>query len=352
MYAHKPEQKTSASSVFSPGQVSSENHHKPPVQRHIPDNGVIQRVGEQAFIDNPQGFMTDNQLLVNFAGGIIDTYDLPVEAINAITARQEQVQQEVRAKNPGAGGGMTSSETISRKANEYLVYLYDESMKHTNIEMFTLAYRKIKTGIFSSRGQYVVTPMLEAIPPTIDDDIMVAAPGGGEQVSLKAALRSVVRKSSQPYDRGIRAALIPYESNPADVTENTKVDIPAGTDMTGPKIAFTAGMNGCSIAVKKTSETQLSVWHYPSPGTNAEQWETFKQDNEIVDTYDWDEYNNDGQGITEHVTTTVLIRDANGEWTVKSQQSRGPVGGGDALLQIGKVYGRRLNVGEEEQFDV
>lgn len=211
--------------------------------------------------------------------------------------------------------------------------------------MFTLARRKI--GLFGSREQYIVTPFLEAIPPALSDDAQITGPDGETKIPLKDAIKAAHRKKSQPYDSVIKAALIPYESNPDHVSAETKVDIPSGDEASDIKVAFTAGMNGCSIAVKKKSDTELSVWHYPSPGSHEAQWEEFQSDNNIIDTYDWDEYNQEPEASkspTEHITTTVLVRDQEGQWNIKSQQNRGPVGGGDSALQVGYIHGRKLKV--------
>lgn len=318
------------------------------IKNKFNETNPIQMKGEASFIQDPAAFMESNQLLVNFGAGIKDTYSISEADIEKIIARQIEIKAEVRAKNPDAGADLTSTPTIKRKAEEYLIHLYAEAMKIVKPSLFTLAQRQISTGILSSRGQYVVTPMLEALPPAIDGEIEVVGPDGLTKVKLKDALKAVKRNSSQPYDAVISAALIPYESNASDVTEETRADIPTGDVNPNLKIAFTAGMNGCSLAVKKKSETELSVWHYPSPDSNEDLWRSFKEDKDIKDTYDWNEYNEESETPTEHVTTTVLIRDGDGEWNVKSQQSRGPIKGGDLALQAGKVYGRKLNVGDTE----
>jgi hypothetical protein len=87
-------------------------------------------------------------------------------------------------------------------------------------------------------------------------------------------------------------------------------------------------------------------------------WERFKEEHGIDATYDWNEYN----GLTDperfklmknHVTTTVMIRDDDG-WKIKSQQNVGPEGGKQQtdLLKLGKVYERRLTIGEEVTAEV
>lgn len=60
--------------------------------------GIIQRVAESEFNQDPSAFMEKNQVLVNFGNGIIESYDLNKADIDKIAERQKKVQQDIRSK--------------------------------------------------------------------------------------------------------------------------------------------------------------------------------------------------------------------------------------------------------------
>ena len=337
---------------------------------------AVQLKGEKEFLKDPSAFMESNQVLVAFEEGVQQSYALPQDVVEKIKKRQDALAEEglrdVRERrerdkksgkklNEDAYGlsiamakDRNTPESIKRKGDNFLTQLMSEAMSQVKCTLFTLSTRTVQTGWLGFGGsvQYIVTPLLESLKPAIRDDVMTTAPDG-TPVSLKAALSGLER--IQEFDAPIQAAYIPYESNPNLVTGQTSVDVPVDGDI---KLAFTAAMNGCSLAVKKKSDTELTVWHFPSPDSAPEVWNTFKEDNDIEATYDWNEYNglSDDDRVTKrknHVTTTVMIRDKDG-WTIKSQQNVGPEGGKQQtdLLKVGKVFGKRLELGEEATVDV
>ena len=337
---------------------------------------TMQLKGEKEFMKDPSAFMDSNQVLVSFDEGVQQTYALPPGMIEKIKARQDALAEDAlkkvkerREKDTKSGKKLVEDdygfsiamaqdinkpESIKRKGDNFLTQLMSEAMAQVKCTLFTLATRTVQTGFFGFGGttQYIVTPFLESLERAIPEDVMTTAPDGTE-LPLSEALSSL--KRTQTLDGVIQAAYIPYESNPNLVTAETSVDVPIDGDI---KLAFTAAMNGCSLAIKKKSDTEMTVWHFPSPDSSPEVWKTFKEENGIDATYDWSEYNglsNDERVklLKNHVTTTVMIRDDEG-WSIKSQQNVGPEGGKQQtdLLKLGKVFGRRLHLGEEVNVDV
>jgi hypothetical protein len=337
---------------------------------------ALQLKGEKEFMKDPSAFMDGNQVLVAFDEGVQQTYSLPPGMVEKIKTRQDALaadamqkvgqrrEQDVRnGKNLGEDAyalsiamakDMNTPDAIKRKGDNFLTQLMSEAMSAVKCTMFTFATRTVQKGMFGFGGstQYIVTPLLESMERSIPEDTMTTAPDG-TQISLRAALEGL--KRIQPVDGVVQAAYIPYESNPNKVTGETSVDVPIDGDI---KVAFTAAMNGCSLAIKKKSDTEMTVWHFPSPDNAPEVWAAFKEEHGIDATYDWDEYN----GLTDqerfrlmknHVTTTVMIRDDEG-WKIKSQQNVGPEGGKQQtdLLKLGKVYEKRLEIGEEATAEV
>lgn len=158
----------------------------------------------------------------------------------------------------------------------------------------------------------------------------------------------------QFYDALIEAAYIPYETDP------NKVGIKHSATLGGSRtlrFAFTAAMNGCSLAMKKTAGEELTVWHYPSPDSNPEEWKEFKRRNSIAAIFDWADYNSlkpeeISKLFKNHVTTTIMFRDMEG-WKIKSQQNVGPQGGDQRrIVHCGNVVAPRLAVGQDLKLDV
>jgi hypothetical protein len=338
---------------------------------------AMQLKGEAEFMKNPSAFMESNQILVAFDQGVQETYALPAGEIEKIKVhqnalaekelkkvkeRQERDIQNGKVLGEDAYGlsiamakDMNTAESLKRKSDTFLTHLMNEAMTHAKSTLFTFATRNASSGMlpsFFGTTQYIVTPFLESLAMIIPKEVTTTATDG-TPISLKAALMSLERKQMQ--DTLIKAAYIPYESNPNLVQPDTSVDFPIDGDI---KLAFTAGMNGCSRAIKKKSPTELTVWHFPSPDSSPEQWKTFKEQNGIDATYDWNEYNglsSDERGklLKNHVTTTVMIRDAQG-WKIQSQQNVGPAGGDQRaeMLKIGKIFGKRLALGQDVTVDI
>ena len=337
---------------------------------------ALQLKGEKEFMKDPSAFMETNQVLVAFDEGVQQTYSLPSGMVAKIKERQdalasvalqkvkERREEDVKkGKNLGEDAyglsiamaqDINKPESIKRKGDNFLTQLMSEAMSLVKCTLFTFATRTVQKGMFGFGGttQYIVTPFLESMERAIPEDTMTTAPDGTE-ISLRTALEGL--KRVEKLDGLIQAAYIPYESNPNLVTGDTSVDVPIDGEI---KVAFTAAMNGCSLAIKKKSDTEMTVWHFPSPDSAPEVWERFKEEHGIDATYDWNEYN----GLTDperfklmknNVTTTVMIRDDEG-WKIKSQQNVGPEGGKQQtdLLKLGKVYERRLTIGEEVTAEV
>lgn len=357
---------------------------------------AMQLKGEKEFNKDPSAFMQANQVLVAFDEGVKATYQLSPEIKKRIEERAkvrakaelekvdklkkdqkngvplqddkytsgnqgnslEHVEKDryntLIEKSTLAAESATLPETLRGKGNEFLIRLMKDVMSQGECEWFTLAARVVDVPWhgYGGRTQYIVTPALEMMAMNIAKTVMTELPDG-TPIGLQEALFGLKR---EPPDAYIRAAYIPYESDPNKVTAETSVDVPIDGEI---KVAFTAAMNGCSLAISKTSPTELRVWHFPSPdsGSGPERWKALKDENNVTATYDWRDYNDlsddeRNKQHRNHATTTVLIRDAQG-WKIKSQQNVGPEGGrqNTDLLKVGTIFEERLKIGDQANVD-
>ena len=87
-------------------------------------------------------------------------------------------------------------------------------------------------------------------------------------------------------------------------------------------------------------------------------WGTFKEEQNIGQTYDWATYNDLSDDdryrlMKNHATTTIMVRDDNG-WKIASQQNVNKSGPDQRteLLKIGKLAEERVDIGHEGHFEV
>lgn len=146
----------------------------------------VQRKGERDFINGPSKFMNENQVLVAFDEGAVLTYELLPDVVRQMTKRQEEL---AATKHESTRRGMTAPTSIATKGRNYVIQVMKLAMEKANCDLFTFATRSVSSGLFGSRTQYIVTPVLESLERSIDDEEMTTGPDGAE-IKLRDAIKA------------------------------------------------------------------------------------------------------------------------------------------------------------------
>jgi hypothetical protein len=322
---------------------------------------TFQLVKENEFMSDPDLFMANNQLLIRFSEGVAQTYDFSEEGVKYLN---ETLQRYIANANPHIRPALKRN-GIDGIKGRIMDMIYMDVINNAQFNLWTLEELDGKEGA----NMYIITPALEAMAgqfPKMEFEVneegdIVMKDGVPSLVKNQTSyyISLLARKADKPKPAAyIPAALIPYDARP-EVNDYEGVDLPTGDQQSNLKFAFTAGMNGCAIAVKKKSDTEITAWHYPSPDSNPEKYKRWKARNEPTDAFTYEEYG-DAQIKEENdkriqetqrneEVTTMMIRNTDGSWRIKSQQNIGPEGGDQtaAVLELAKIAGRQLSVGEE-----
>lgn len=229
----------------------------------------IQMVEEDTFKKDPEAFLKNNILTLDFQRGL-----------------------EARAPK-------------WRKENqEFLGKLHSFSQ-----HWFQLA--KDEGRSTDTKPAYLLTPAIEKYLEAYQkENEWLAALG------TKEGLPSIVEEAQY-----IQAAYVQYVAKKVTTLDadigHTSITKSASTKGFNPDLVFTDAMTGCAFTVTKGDDEHFTAWHFQSPGSNKEKASEFRRDRTPLDWFGEEEYDtNEHKGLYE--TTNILWR-SDDTWRVLSQ---------------------------------
>ncbi|MFC9915043.1 hypothetical protein [Streptomyces sp. NPDC127197] len=167
------------------------------------------------------------------------------------------------------------------------------------------------TAVGGEHGVYLLTPAVERYHQEYAADAELRDIIGGRALPAVGADSEYIAAHYVPYKTGGTA-------RPRTDVGHRVVPVGRGGEF-NPDIVFTAGMNGCALAVTAGPDAgSFTVWHYQSPDSNREHAETFRRRHRPMDWFGHAEYQSLGTDAAPEITN-VMWRGDQG-WEFLSQE--------------------------------